>query len=164
MTPELSRPFTLERVGRMAGFVVEATPGECAALAARMHIPAMLSLRCMLSGTRSGDAVDVAGELLARVVQDCVVTAEPFEQEVAERFAVQCVPEGTENEDDDPDSMDQVPYAGNVIDLGELVAEQLALALDPYPRSPGATLPGEAQDHGDNPFAALIAPGRERRN
>ena len=99
--------------------------------------------------------VDVEGRLAARVVQDCVVTDEPFEHEVSERFAVQCVPEGQESDDDDPDSVDQVTYAGTVIDLGELAAEQLALALDPYPRSPGAVLPASG-DEVANPFAALL--------
>ena len=156
--PELSRPFPPERVGRMDEFRMEATADECAALARRMRIPAVLSLSCTVLGSRSGAVVDVEGDLQARVVQDCVVTAEPFEQEVAERFTVQCVPEGTETEDDDPDSVDQLTYAGNVIDLGELVAEQLALALDPYPRSPGAVLPELGEDDA-NPFAALLKRG-----
>ena len=32
------------------------------------------------------------------------------------------------------------PWSGKVIDVGEAVAEHLALLLDPYPRSPGAEL------------------------
>ncbi len=44
-----------------------------------------------------------------------------------------------------------------MIDLGEALAEQLALALDPYPRKPGAKLPSEASDDGANPFSALKA-------
>jgi hypothetical protein len=31
-----------------------------------------------------------------------------------------------------------VPIEGGSIDLGEAVAETMALALDPYPRAPGA--------------------------
>ena len=154
MTPELSRPFPPERVGRMGEYRVEASSDECAALARRMGIPAVLSLVCTMEGRRSGEVVDVSGVLHARVVQDCVVTAEPFEQEVAERFAVQCVPEGAESEDDDPDSVDQVPYVGNTVDLGEIAAQQLALALDPYPRSLGATLPDMGEDAA-HPFAVL---------
>jgi hypothetical protein len=59
-----------------------------------------------------------------------------------------------------------------VADLGEAVAEQLALALDPYPRAPGAELPAEAAEAGSEegeatapgpaaPFAALA--GLRRR-
>ena len=32
------------------------------------------------------------------------------------------------------------PLAGNMLDVGEIVAEQLALAADPYPRRPGVKL------------------------
>jgi len=45
--------------------------------------------------------------------------------------------------------------------------EQLALALDPYPRKPGAALPVELLDEPTGPFAALArltrkaAPGGE---
>ena len=155
MTVELSRPFPPERIGRMGDYVVEANAEECATLAQRMRIPAVLWLRCVLRGRQNGDVVDVEGVLTARVTQDCVVTAEPFEQEVSERFAVQCVPEGQEDEEDDPDSVDQVTYRNNVIDLGELAAEQLALALDPYPRSPGAVLP-VGEDDAAHPFAGLL--------
>ncbi len=49
------------------------------------------------------------------------------------------------------------PWSGNVIDVGEAVAEHLALALDPYPRATGADLsapglaPGGAGKEGDDP-------------
>ena len=42
------------------------------------------------------------------------------------------------------------------IDLGEAAAEQLALALDPYPRAPGAVLEMEEEPEAA-PFAALAA-------
>jgi hypothetical protein len=32
------------------------------------------------------------------------------------------------------------PLQGNLLDVGEIVAEQLSLAADPYPRRPGVTL------------------------
>ena len=35
------------------------------------------------------------------------------------------------------------PAPGGWIDLGELAAEQLGLALDPYPRKPDAEVPAE---------------------
>ncbi|MEO5866096.1 MAG: DUF177 domain-containing protein, partial [Sphingomonas sp.] len=36
------------------------------------------------------------------------------------------------------DALDTVPHDGSAIDLGEVAAETMALALDPYPRAPGA--------------------------
>ena len=63
-----------------------------------------------------------------------------------------------ESDDADPEALDEIPYADGMLDLGEAAAEQLALALDPYPRAPGAALPeiaDEAEAH--RPFAALAS-------
>src|SRR5262249_57079702 len=60
------------------------------------------------------------------------------------------------------------PLTGNMLDIGEIVAEQLSLAADPYPRRPGAKLEdvlpkprqggrkGHAQQR-RHPFAGLAA-------
>ena len=42
-----------------------------------------------------------------------------------------------------------------MLDLGEAASEQLALALDPFPRKPGAALPGEMQEPEEGAFAGL---------
>ena len=85
-----------------------------------------------------------------------MVSLEPVEQRVTEQFAIRFVPAGTEREDDDPESPDEVPYEGRTIDLGEAAAEQLALALDPYPRAPGVTLDSRGEADGeDGPFGTL---------
>jgi len=47
------------------------------------------------------------------------------------------------------------PLEGGVIDIGEAAAQQLSLALDPYPRAPGAGLGEASGGMGDSPFAAL---------
>ena len=155
--PELPRPLSLDRVGGQGVSVaVEARAEELGAIAARLLIPAVLGLRCEYRVRRGEVGLVVAeGALRAQVVQDCVVSLEPFTQEVAEDFVVHFVPEGTEDEEPLPDSIDQVPYRGAVIDLGEATVEQLALALDPYPRAPGADLPAEAVDELPHPFGAL---------
>ncbi len=154
---ELSRPFALDRLGAAgAEFVVEAGPEECAALARRLMIPAVHRLRCSFRLRRGGGSlIEAAGDLEAEVVQVCVATLDEFAQDVRERFNVQFVPEGTQSEDDDPELPDQLPYAGGAIDLGETAAEQLALALDPYPRRPDAPELGSDADESLGPFAAL---------
>jgi uncharacterized metal-binding protein YceD (DUF177 family) len=100
--------------------------------------------------------VVATGRLEASVVQTCVVSLEDFESPVAEDFVVHFVPEGTESDDPDPESVDEIPYGGDTIDLGEAAAEQLALSLDPYPRRPDATLP-ETESPPDPRLAALAA-------
>ena len=53
------------------------------------------------------------------------------------------------------------PVSGGAIDLGETVAQQFALALDPYPRCPDASIealgaePQGARPEEGGPFAAL---------
>ena len=74
-----------------------------------------------------------------------------------ELFAVHFVPPGDEIDDSDPEAVDQIPYVGGAADLGEAAVEQLALALDPFPRKPGAALPAEAAEEASSPFAALLA-------
>lgn len=158
MTPELSRPIDVGTVSA-AGLdvTVEADARECRALAARMDIPAVRSLRCVFHLTTEADHGTLArGLLRAEVVQTCVVSLEDFATVVEERFAVRFVPSGMESEDDDPDSIDEIPFEGHLIDLGEAAAEQLGLALDPYPRKPGASMPDTGSEADANhPFAAL---------
>jgi uncharacterized metal-binding protein YceD (DUF177 family) len=146
MKPELSRMVPLHRITREGLDVrVEADDAECAALARRMGLPAVLSLSCAyrLRTTRQG-AIAARGELKARVVQTCVVTMDEFEADVTESFRVRFVPAGTESDDLDPDTEDDIGYDGEAIDLGEATAQQLSLALEPYPRKPGVTFEPEA--------------------
>ena len=159
MTLELSRPVQVERAPESV--LVEANAAECAALAGRLQVIEVRALRCRFGLRRQGAVVMSEGVLAAEVVQACVVTLEPVEQRVEERFTVHFVPEGQEGDDGDPEAPDEIPYAGGMIDLGEAAAEQLALALDPYPRAPGAVLEMEEEPEAA-PFAALAAFRRER--
>ena len=178
--PEFSRRVPVSRIG--AGGLeprIEATADECRALAQRLQLPAVASLSCRfrLSPPVRGE-VSAEAELRAEVTQVCVVSLEPFEATVGERFALRFVPEqagaaasrdlpqDASHDDLDLAAPDELAYAGDAIDLGEAAAEQLALALDPYPRMPGIARPPEASEaaaeaSGDeassppHPFAAL---------
>lgn len=165
--PEMHRPVAIGQVGP-AGLEREvvATPAECAAIAARLLIPGVEALSCRFRLTPLGQGVIAAkGLLAARVTQECVVTTDPFESEVREEFRIRFIPEAqfVEPEEDDLldlEADDELPYAGHHIDLGEAAVEQLALALDPYPRKPGAELEGldapePPEDAPASPFAAL---------
>ena len=154
--PEMRRPFPIARVGAGARYVVEATQDECAALAVRMGVPAIHSLTCRFDLKRQpGDAVEAQGLLTARVQQTCVVSLDAFDTDVVEHFTLRFVPRGTEQSELDLESDDEVTYLGGALDLGEAASEQLALALDPFPRMPGVELPTEAQDHEDGALAGL---------
>ncbi len=155
--PELHRPLAVDRIGP-AGLAeeVRADEAECRALALRMAIPAVLDFVCRFALTAEpGGVVRAEGHLRARVVRDCVVTLDAFETVTEERFRVRFVPAGRQSDDDDPESDDEIAYQGGTIDLGEAAAEQLALALDPYPRKPGVALPEAGEAPAASPFAAL---------
>jgi uncharacterized metal-binding protein YceD (DUF177 family) len=157
MTSEFSRPVSLERIGPQGlDITIDASPAECSALAERMQIPAVLALSCAYHLIREGrDQVLARGVLRARVTQTCVITLDEFDPPVQEVFQVRFVPSGEESDDIDPDSDDEIPFEGNMIDLGEAAAEQLGLALDPYPRMPGAEMPPVEDKPDEHPFAAL---------
>lgn len=154
---EFHRPIPLDRIGTQGHDVtVEATRAECAALAVRMKLPAVHAVSCTFHLVReSRDVVAAHGVLRASITQTCVVSLEDFDTVVEEGFQLRFVPAGEEAEDIDPEAVDEVPFVGNRIDLGEAAAEQLGLALDPYPRSPGAEPPEIEVDVAPHPFAGL---------
>ena len=157
MTVELHRPIPLSRIGAHPLDVrVQAEPDELAAVAARLRLPAVHSLRCGFTLNRSAkDVFDAHGSLTAEVEQTCVVSLDAFRSEVNESFHIRFVPEDALSDSLDPDAPDEVGYPGDVIDLGEAAVEQLALALDPYPHKPGTEPPAAASDAYANPFAGL---------
>jgi uncharacterized metal-binding protein YceD (DUF177 family) len=154
---EFHRPVTLDRIGAQGlDVTLEANPLECAALADRMKLPVVHAMSCVFHLLpESRDVVVASGYLRARVTQTCVVSLEDFETSVEENFQVRFVPSGEERDDIDPEADDEIPFEGNQIDLGEAAAEQLGLALDPYPRMPGAELPEAEATAEASPFAAL---------
>jgi uncharacterized metal-binding protein YceD (DUF177 family) len=163
--PEWSRPVRLTREPRVVA--IEANAGERAALAARFGIPAIHALSARLDLVpEPGGSVRARGALEATVEQCCVVTLDPVVQPVSAPLDLRILEDGAEPADNDPSSPDEIESRGGIVDLGEAVAEQLALALDPYPRADGAALP--ALDEGEaaseqaperpNPFAKLGKP------
>ncbi len=92
-----------------------------------------------------GGAVRLEGSIRAAVVQTCVISLAPVQAAIDEEIAVNFA----ESAGNDPEELEIAydaddppePIVNGRIDLGEAVAQQLALALDPYPRAPGAEIP-----------------------
>ena len=161
--PEFSRPFPADRLGQdVITETLLAGPAECAALARRLKLVELSQLSAVVTLERTlGGLIHVGGRLEADVVQTCVVTLVEFPSHVEDSFAVDFGNAPAEFGDEidlDPDYDPPEPIEGGIIDLGELVVQYLALALDPYPRAPGATL-DPAVGSGDivdaSPFAVL---------
>ena len=156
---ELHRPVALDRIGpHGTALDVDAQPAELPAIAARLRLVALARLHCAFKLRRIGETtIEAEGALRARVTETCVITLEAFEHDVEEAFTVHFVPAGSEDDDPDPEAIDQIPFTGGSVDIGEAAVAQLALALAPYPRRPGATLPPDLAAEADHPFAALLA-------
>jgi len=117
----------------------------------------------------SGGRFQVAGHVRARVGQTCVVTLEDIENNIDEPIDLIFAPpeqipqmaalvdEAEEGDEETPDPPE--PIENGMIDLGRVATDALYLAVDPYPRKPGAVFEPvlEAADPEDHPFAALKA-------
>jgi uncharacterized metal-binding protein YceD (DUF177 family) len=144
---------------------VAARAEEFPAIAQYLELAGLTSLKgeFLLERWR-GKGVRLTGTLSADVVQSCVVTLDPVEAHVEAKFERRFLqPEKLdsvlEDETDvfvDPTAEDPPEPLGHDIDLGEILIEELALNLDPYPRKPGVAFHGDAEgEKRANPFAVL---------
>lgn len=143
MTPEFSRTERVDGVGERERVVeLSAKPDERAALAKRFDLLSVDRLEARFALRREAAGVTARGRVLAEVVQACSVTGEPVPARVDEAAELLFVPEldgrGADEVELSADALDVVPFEGGRIDLGEAAAETMALALDPFPRSPAA--------------------------
>jgi uncharacterized metal-binding protein YceD (DUF177 family) len=174
---EIERTVDLDRMGTGgAALDIVASEGERAALAKRFGFLGLPSFSARVTvDQRLGGSVVVEGRLRGRIVQACVLTLDPVTQDLDDAFRV--VFKRDMADDLDPESGEAVlsaqadapePLEGNVLDVGEIVAEQLSLAADPYPRRPGAKLEDVLPKHRQggrrgapeqrrHPFAGLAA-------
>lgn len=156
--------------------VFTAKPDERAAISARLDLLGLDRLEAHLRAARWGRGVEIAGTLVADVVQACVVTLDPvaehLEEPVLARFengeaggtraGSGLVVDDDLIDPDAPDPPDPIPPDGR-IPVGELLIQLLSVALDPYPRRDGASLEtalkegGAAQGSADHPFSGLAA-------
>ncbi len=161
--PEFSRPLRVDRVPdggceeRLA-----ADADECESLASRLGIPRVQALSAVLEVEPArGKGLRVHGKLAASIVQVCVVSLEEFASDMkvpVERYFLPRAavpPSESGGEEEDLDFIEN-----GEIDLGEIVAETLALSLDPYPRKPGVSfvpvsVEGATVPDGPKPFEEL---------
>lgn len=108
-----------------------------AALAHRFGLQAIDRLEGALAVVRAGEGARASGRLVADVVQSCVVSGEPVPAHVDEALELRFeLPEADGAEIElEPDALDVMPVENDTIDLGEALAQALAVALEPYPRA-----------------------------
>lgn len=167
---EFSRPLSLDRISTTQHREeITATDKERAALAERFGLLSLDTFTASFTLKRvRKDLVRMKGHVTAELAQACVVTLDPVPARIDERFEVDFLegaqPAVTDLELDAEAAEAPEPAPDGWIDLGELAAEQLGLALDPYPRKPDAEVPAEwkaepaegpVADERPNPFAVL---------
>ncbi len=126
---------------------------------------------------RPGGRVVVEGRLRGKIVQACILTLDTVTQDLDETFRIVFKQDLTEERDPESgealvspqaDAPEPLPRRKSCWMSGEIVAEQLSLAADPYPRRPGAKLEDilpkprrdgrpVRQEQRRHPFAGLAA-------
>ena len=161
--PELSRPID-ERQITAKPITIEAGAEERKALARRFGIVAIHQLQATVALERAGEAVMARGRLHAAIVQSCAVSGEDLAVRIDEPLALRFVPAAEPEEEElelAESDLDEIPFEGHVFDLGEAVAQSLALAIDPYATGPEAERvrkeAGLSDEAASGPFAALAA-------
>ena len=111
------------------------------------------------------DGAEITGRFESVVEQLCGITVEPFEQPVSGEIEIRAVPAGSphaplesaggevELDPEAPDPPDVLE--GDTLDLATYLIEHLALAIDPFPRKPGAVFDYTPKTPEESPFAVL---------
>jgi hypothetical protein len=138
--------------------------GVCSALARSVGVVSLTGLEADFEVRPWLDGCEVKGRFRCEVTQICGVSLEPFSQPLEGDIDLRLLPQGSPNlpaaeegelevsleTPDPPETQD-----GDLIDLDAILAEHLALAVDPFPRRPDAVF-SWSQEAGDvSPFAAL---------
>jgi len=158
--PEFSRLVPLARLGS-APFRqhIEATPSEREKLSRRFDLLALDRLTATVELRRQGDEVIVLEAALeAEFVQSCVVTLEPVAGVISDRFMLVYGPAEAEQQESGSLSDEAAfePLNGDVIDIGEAVAQELSLSLPVFPRHPDPKIDAETPvQSAGSPFAFL---------
>ena len=144
---------------------LEANEAERAALAQRFGLVAIERLAATVTLDADGKAVNASGRLRAGVVQSCAVSGEdlPVTHPTSRSACASCpsarsMPKRSSSA---ATRSTRSSIAGDTFDLGEAVAQSLALAIDPYAVGPEAERArreaGFSDKGASGPFAALAA-------
>jgi uncharacterized metal-binding protein YceD (DUF177 family) len=160
---EFARPQRVDTIGDDARTIeIDADAQERAALAKRFDLIGIEKLTGKFTIRRDAAGIVAEGRVAAAVTQACSITGDPLPATVDEPVALRFVAEEDSGQDEvelgDSD-IDVIPYDGGTIDLGEVAAETMALALDPFPRGPNAEVvlkeAGVLSEEQAGPFGVL---------
>jgi uncharacterized metal-binding protein YceD (DUF177 family) len=163
MTDSFAHGLKLDSIRDGDRLDLVADEAERRSIAERLRLDGIDRLDAHVVLTRTGAAIRAEGRLAASLDQRCVITNDPVPAHIDEPFALLFVAEPESGADEEVEleeaDCDVVFHDGSVIDLGSAIADTLALALDPYPRSAGADAAlkeaGVLSEADASPFAVL---------
>jgi len=168
---EFSLVLPVDQIRGDQSIELNANDTEREALAKRFGLSDIQVLSAQLTISADGDIIYARGELQAQATQSCIASGEPVAAVISEDITLDFIPENSASKSPDAETelaeaeCDILFHDGQAIDFGEAVAQSLALALDPYPRSAaaadalkkaGVKSEEEAREN-SGPFAALAA-------
>jgi uncharacterized metal-binding protein YceD (DUF177 family) len=164
MSDRFAHQLRLDQIRDGERLDLAADEAERKSITKRLGLVSLDRLEAHVCFTRTGAIVRAEGRLLAALGQSCVVTGDPVAAHVDEPFTLLFAPEPPSSGFDDElelgeSDCDVVFHDGAMIDLGDAIADTLALSLDPYPRSAGAEAAlkeaGVLSEEQASPFAVL---------
>ena len=164
MTDRFAHALRLDQIRDGERITLVADDAERMSVAKRLRLGRIDRFDAHAALTRDGAVVRAQGRLVAAVEQSCVITSEPVPARLDEPFDIVFTPAPDDSKPDEeielgPEDCDMVFYDGGAIDLGGAIADTLALALDPYPRSRDADAAlkeaGVITEEQASPFAVL---------
>ncbi|MBA4354888.1 MAG: DNA-binding protein [Novosphingobium sp.] len=140
--PEYSHMIDLRQINDEP-IVLEPGEAERRRLAGRFGITAINTMRADLKMTLDGNKIEAKGHLAADIIQMCAISGEDFPVRISEPIALRFVPQVQDYNPDEEieisaDDCDEIEYEGTSFDLGEAIAQSLALAIDPFAEGPNA--------------------------
>lgn len=162
-TPEFSRVIDRRYITIHPPQLV-ANEDERAALARRFGLVSISRLEATVTLSVEGEMVEAKGRVSADIVQSCAVAGDDLPARIDEKLNLRFVPEvpiEVEELDLEESQLDEIPYTGTTFDLGEAVAQSVALAIDPFATGPNADRvrkeKGLLDEGSAGAFAALAA-------
>jgi hypothetical protein len=168
----LSRPLKVEEIKDGTSGEMTATEAERSAIARMLDLVALERLAFTYRITQGGEGrLHLTGRLAAEVTQTCVVSLDPVGASLDVPVEVDFWPafllDALERSSEEPGHSGLLDWPEAIvegkIDLGPLIYETLATALDPYPKREGASFhwpqnaPKTPESAPTGPFAALAA-------
>lgn len=165
MSGEFAHRLPLAQLRDGKRIEIVADEAEREAIARRLDLLGLERFEAAVTLARHGEEVRATGRIRASLSQACVASGEPVPAMIDEAVALLFRPEPVSAPDEEielsEEDLDVIFHDGREIDLGGALADELSLALDPYPRSAGAEDAlkdaGVLSEEQAGPFAALAA-------